>query len=336
MAKIAHASNVTSATASQPEKIIRLKNIRTQQQAILQTISSLSKCPVLDHAKIQDLAKKLERTVREIEHLCAQQNASPANLTGPSRQVYTWMKFLTQQRHLQLHLEVTRRANHIAAELFSDKGSFQKSFHPKVFKRVVVEFKNIALLYKSRSNLTDVLIEINEGFICASDEILAAIIKAVLLGKSPTTSQIIKTFYLSEEYSELLLDMDIITEVSSERARGKFYDLEEVFDRVNRDYFAGQMAKPRLSWNRIFTKRKLAHYEPARDRVLVSLTLDDKRVPKFVVEFVMYHELLHKHHGEKWVNDRLVVHTPEFRQDERKFKLYEQVEQWLRKGIVSH
>lgn len=321
-------------TASQPEKTIRLKNIRTQQQAMLQKMSILSKCPVLDHGKTQELAKTLERTVREIEQLCAQQDVTPANLTDPSRQAYTWMKFLTDEGRLQLHLQVTRRVSHIATEVFSDKGNLRKGFHPKAPETVVV-FTNIAALYKIRSNSNGVFIEINEGFICASDEILAAIIKAALHGKSPTTTRIIRSFSLSEEYSEVLLQMDLITEVSALRARGKFYDLEEVFDRVNREYFANQMVKPRLSWNRILTKRKFAHYEPVRDRVVVSLTLDDERVPKFVVEFVMYHELLHKHHGEKWVNDRLFVHTPEFRQDERKFKLYEKAEQWLRKGVVS-
>ncbi|MBV9389693.1 MAG: M48 family metallopeptidase, partial [Chroococcidiopsidaceae cyanobacterium CP_BM_ER_R8_30] len=78
---------------------------------------------------------------------------------------------------------------------------------------------------------------------------------------------------------------------------------------------------------------KLGHYEPARDRAVLSLSLDDQRVPEFVIEFVMYHELLHKQHREKWLNNRLFVHTPEFRQDERKFKQYEQAEQWLKKGI---
>lgn len=321
--------------ACQPEKTLRIKNIRTQQQAILQKISILSKCPVLDYAKTQNLANTLERTVRKIEQLCAQQDATPANLTSSSRQSYTWMKFITDERHLHLHLEVTRRATHIATELLSDKGNLRKNFPPKAPETVVVEFTNIAPLYKIRSNSNGVFIQINVGFICASDEILATIIQVALLGKSPTRTQIIRSFSLSEQYSEVLLEMDLITEVSSERARGKFYDLEEVFDRVNHEYFAGQMVKPRLSWNRILTNRKFAHYEPGRDRVVVSLTLDDEKVPKFVVEFVMYHELLHKHHREKWVNGRLFVHTPEFRQDERKFKLYEKAEQWLRKSIVS-
>ena len=45
----------------------------------------------------------------------------------------------------------------------------------------------------------------------------------------------------------------------------------------------------------------------------------------------MYHELLHKQHGEQWVNDRLVLHSPAFRRDERNFLQYEQAEQWLHK-----
>jgi hypothetical protein len=50
-----------------------------------------------------------------------------------------------------------------------------------------------------------------------------------------------------------------------------------------------------------------------------------------VAEFVMYHELLHKRHGETWVNGRLWVHTSAFRRDEQQFKEYNLAQACLHK-----
>jgi hypothetical protein len=46
-------------------------------------------------------------------------------------------------------------------------------------------------------------------------------------------------------------------------------------------------------------------------------------VPSLLVDYLMYHELLHKKHGTTVVNGRRLVHTPAFQQDELKFVGYE-------------
>ena len=131
----------------------------------------------------------------------------------------------------------------------------------------------------------------------------------------------------------MLLDLDLITEVIVENAQGKCYHLDKLFDKVNREYFASSLVKPRLIWSQINTYRKFGHYEPARDRVMISSTLDDASIPEFVVEFVLYHELLHKYHGATWVNGRRMVHTSAFRRDESKFKLYKEASKWFEKML---
>ena len=112
---------------------------------------------------------------------------------------------------------------------------------------------------------------------------------------------------------------------------GRHHDLAASFDRVNRAYFAGGMPRPRLTWNRTITHRKLGHYNLHSDEVVLSMTLDDPRVPAYVVDFVMYHELLHKLLGVLAVNGRQRAHTPEFRRAERRFKGYRKAEAFLRR-----
>lgn len=302
---------------------LRVKNIKTQQRTILQRISNLASSPTHHAAQIQELSKTLVRAVTAIEQICASSQATPASLTGSSRSIYTWMKFLTDERNLQLHLNTTHRARQIALKIF---GTHRQ--HPV---NVVVELTHFARLYKSRCSEAAATIIISEGFINASEEVLLALITAAVQGKSQHTTQLIKDFASSEEYSNVLLELDLITEVIAENPLGKCYDLDKLFHKVNREYFASTLVKPRLTWSKINTYRKFGHYEPARDRVVMSLTLDDARIPEFVVEFVLYHELLHKYHGVKWVNGRRMAHTPEFRRDERQFKWYESADAWLKK-----
>ena len=301
---------------------IRLKNIKTQQGAILQRIANLASSPTPNTAQIQELAKTLIQTVAAIEKICAASQATPANLTRSSRQIYAWMKFLTYERNLQLHLQTTYRVKQIAEKLC------------KIYAQplnVVVELTHLTGIYKCKRSLVEATLTLSEGFINASDETLEALVKAALFGKCQQTTQLIRDYAASEESSSVLIELDFITEVIVENPRGKCYNLDELFDKVNREYFACSLVKPRLIWSQINTYRKLGHYEPARDRVMIALTLDDARIPEFVVTFVLYHELLHKSHGATWVNGRRMVHTPEFRRDERKFKLYKQAEEWLKK-----
>jgi predicted metal-dependent hydrolase len=98
---------------------------------------------------------------------------------------------------------------------------------------------------------------------------------------------------------------------------------------VNAVYFEGRMPKPALVWNRTLTARKFGHYQPVRDTVMVSVSLDDPKVPAYVVDFVMYHELLHKKHGVTTLNGRRLAHSPEFRADERRYAEYREAERLL-------
>ncbi|MHC0067977.1 hypothetical protein ACWATR_34660 [Nostoc sp. UIC 10890] len=152
-----------------------------------------------------------------------------------------------------------------------------------------------------------------------------------LVGKSQDNTRLIRSFASTEEYIAVLLELDLIAEVVAENPQGKFYNLNELFDKVNHEYFAASLAKPRLTWSRVNTYRKFGHYESARDRIVMSLTLDDAKVPGFVVEFVLYHELLHKYHGTKWVKGRRMVHTKELRISENQFKSYNEASRWLDK-----
>ncbi|MGQ9895941.1 MAG: SprT-like domain-containing protein [Acidobacteriota bacterium] len=112
-------------------------------------------------------------------------------------------------------------------------------------------------------------------------------------------------------------------------ARGQHYDLEKLFHRLNQQYFAGRLRRPALTWSRRRTRRTFGHYDAAHHTIVISRTLDGARVPEFVVEYVLFHEMLHIKHGVTHVNGRRCVHTPAFQEDERQFAKYDEASAWL-------
>jgi hypothetical protein len=79
----------------------------------------------------------------------------------------------------------------------------------------------------------------------------------------------------------------------------------------------------------------MGHYNARTDAVMISRTLDDPRVPPFVLDYVMYHELLHKQLGTRMANGRRQAHFAEFRTAEKQFPLFEPanafLNEWARK-----
>ncbi len=114
-------------------------------------------------------------------------------------------------------------------------------------------------------------------------------------------------------------------------AKGNVYDLDKIFARLNQIYFQNGLSKPIITWSRGKTFRIFGHHDALHETVVISRTLDDARIPGFVVEFVLYHELLHIKHPTETVNGRRRVHTTVFRRDERRFPQFEEAESWLEK-----
>ncbi|MFL6277571.1 MAG: M48 family peptidase [Blastocatellia bacterium] len=112
---------------------------------------------------------------------------------------------------------------------------------------------------------------------------------------------------------------------------GQVYDLDELFDSLNARYFSGQLAKPQLSWSQQKTHRVLGHHDHLHGAIIISRTLDEARIPRFVVEYVLYHEMLHAKHPPRRLADRTVYHSRQFRADELKFERYQEAIKWLDK-----
>ena len=112
--------------------------------------------------------------------------------------------------------------------------------------------------------------------------------------------------------------------------QGRFYDLHAIFDELNLRFFHGLLARPVMTWSGERARNRLGHYDPAHNAIVVSRVFDHPRVPRYVVEYIVYHEMLHLKHPVKLRGSRRCVHSAEFKADERQFPRFEDAQKVLR------
>ena len=113
-------------------------------------------------------------------------------------------------------------------------------------------------------------------------------------------------------------------------SRGGHVDLDALFSRLNEQYFGCSLDKPQLSWSAKRSRYVLGRYDTTHHVIFISRIFDDPEIPAYVAEYVLFHEMLHVKHRSCVHNARLVVHTPEFKAEERTFLQYQEAKLWLK------
>jgi predicted metal-dependent hydrolase len=114
-------------------------------------------------------------------------------------------------------------------------------------------------------------------------------------------------------------------------AMGKVWDLEEVFEAVNLRFFHGLLGRPTLTWSAHVARRMLGHYDAAHNTIVVSRVFDRPGTPRYAIEYLLYHEMLHLKHPVKVRAGRRCVHSREFQAEERLFPELELARDFLKR-----
>ena len=112
--------------------------------------------------------------------------------------------------------------------------------------------------------------------------------------------------------------------------RGRFYDLDEVFEVLNLRFFHGLMGRPVLTWSAHAARRMLGHYDAAHNTIVVSRVFDRADTPRCAIEYLLYHEMLHLKHPVRVKAGRRCVHSREFQAEERLFPQLEEAKEYLK------
>ncbi len=120
--------------------------------------------------------------------------------------------------------------------------------------------------------------------------------------------------------------------------RGHRYDLQRIFDDLNRRYFRGEV-KATVTWAtapRIRGPRgsiKLGSYSEETRIIRIHPALDHPVVPRYFAEYVVFHEMLHVVEGARPGLGRRQVHTPAFLRRERAFSHLARAQAWERRHL---
>jgi hypothetical protein len=163
-------------------------------------------------------------------------------------------------------------------------------------------------------------------------EAIAIMLGAKILRRRPPRDMVrVYQHFRSEHVMERLLHARIEQRGRKVMVlRGTTHPLQEIYHEVNRACFGGQVDLNRIGWSTRRSWGRLGHYDPVHHTVTISPVLDSPKVPRSVVAFIVYHEMLHTLYGGRTAEGKLRHHPPEFRRAEKSHPDYEFVTRFLR------
>ncbi len=110
---------------------------------------------------------------------------------------------------------------------------------------------------------------------------------------------------------------------------GRAHNLGPLFDALNARYFRGALPRPQIGWSARPWRHQLGLFDPGLNQIVLSGGLDSPRVPRYAVEYVLYHEMLHVKHPLRLARCGLQAHSPEFRAEEKLYEHYRAARRYL-------
>ena len=117
--------------------------------------------------------------------------------------------------------------------------------------------------------------------------------------------------------------------------QGAHYNLQELLDDLNERYFAGEI-EAKITWGPRTRRRpgresiKLGSYSIEEQLIRIHPVLDAVDVPRFFVEWIIYHEMLHERHPIRVQAGRRCFHPPAFLAEEMLFEDFDRASRWER------
>ena len=119
---------------------------------------------------------------------------------------------------------------------------------------------------------------------------------------------------------------------------GEHHDLRLIFDELNARYFENKI-EAAITWGqrtgrpRRRNSIKMGSYSVEDRLIRIHRSLDRAFVPRFFVEWIVFHEMLHQVHDIKVRNGRREFHSKEFLADEAMYEHFDQAKSWERRHL---
>ncbi len=119
---------------------------------------------------------------------------------------------------------------------------------------------------------------------------------------------------------------------------GEHHDLRQIYDDLNERYFENRIDAA-ITWGarcgrpRRRNSIKMGSYSVEDRLIRIHRSLDRAFVPKFFVEWIVFHEMLHQVHDIRVKNGRREFHSKAFLADEAQFEHFETAKIWERRNL---
>lgn len=203
---------------------------------------------------------------------------------------------------------------------------FQVEFYPYSSLVITIRRRQDALFVRFSDLLSRAPLSVLEGA-------AALLLSRVYHRRTPRA--LVQTYF---QYARSNRTRKRISRMRSRRVRprhaapqGRQYDLVALFDGLNQQYFAGALERPHIGWSAHSWRRQFGCYDPGPNQILLNRRMDRPGIPQFVVEYVLFHEMLHVKHPTRRSGCSLISHSPEFRAEEKRFAHFK-----LARKVLDH
>jgi hypothetical protein len=122
------------------------------------------------------------------------------------------------------------------------------------------------------------------------------------------------------------------------RTEGRIYDLLEVFNKLNTAYFNSRIVSY-IRWNKSTWRSYQTFYVDKQGKrnslISIAQTYNRSDVPRFAIEGIVFHEMLHIAIPPYKRGHQNVIHGAEFKRAERQFQFFKEWRRWEKEHLKS-
>jgi hypothetical protein len=188
--------------------------------------------------------------------------------------------------------------------------------------------RNRSLMINSRKNDGRFQVRMHQVFLHADRRIILAVADIIKKGSKPAHKLI--NSYIQSHNRQIQTNRK--KKVFILNPKGKVYDLRNILDEVAEKYNLSQRGI-KITWSHSRIRKgqksiRLGAYFQEDKLIRVHPALDKAEVPKFFVEYIVYHELLHAAVPPVKRNGRNSFHPPDYGKQEQQFDRYEEAQEF--------
>lgn len=176
-------------------------------------------------------------------------------------------------------------------------------------------------------------VRLDSMFLGASKDVIKAAVECIRSGAQDKEANAVLDGFIDKTGYKRLPAIRVSSRL---RPVGKHHDLSRSLSRVSKQYYANDVGHVLITWSRrgsrpIKTRDyiKLGYYYTSEHCIRIHPSLDQPWVPRYVIDFLVYHELIH----HMYMPGSRNTHDDEFHRRESLFPSKTKAEDWIANNV---